>query len=61
MHLNEEYVGDGVYAYTDRAGQIWLWCDRDNARHEIALDRVTFQALLAYSKRVWAVSAGEPY
>jgi hypothetical protein len=53
-------LGDGVYAERDEAGQLWLRTERDGGVHEIALDPVTWRALIAYATRVWP-GAGRPW
>lgn len=47
--IEDRYLGDGVYASFDRY-QIWLKADRDGATHRLALDSVTFDALLKYQR-----------
>jgi hypothetical protein len=51
--MQPEYLGDGVYAHLDAAGQIWLRTERDNGWHELALDVDTFRALIRYARAVW--------
>jgi hypothetical protein len=53
MRQQRDYLGDGVYCHLDEAGQIWLRTERESGWHEIALDPVTFQALIEYAARVW--------
>jgi hypothetical protein len=59
---NPEYIGDGVYASHDRAGQIWLQTEREEGRVErIALEPSVFLSLCLYEKRLrekWAEEAG---
>lgn len=46
------YIGDGVYASFD-GYQIWLFTDREDLRHRIALEPGTFFSLLDYAKTFW--------
>lgn len=46
-----DYLGDGVYARFD--GQhIWLWTERLEGRHEIALEPAVFRALTGYARQI---------
>jgi hypothetical protein len=49
----QDYLGDGVIVGLDEANQIWLRTERADGWHEIALDPVTWQAPVAYVRRVW--------
>jgi len=51
--MEAEFLGDGVYAYLDAAGQIWLRTERESGWHEIALEPATWAALVKYVRRVW--------
>lgn len=48
---NETYLADGLYAGYD-GYQIWLWADRENGRHYVALDDTTVEAFEGYLKRL---------
>lgn len=50
-HVDEHYIGDGVYASHDTL-QIWLHAESVHGAQEIALDRATFTALVEYAKRI---------
>jgi hypothetical protein len=54
-----EYIGDGVYASVDHAGQIWLQTEREEGHIErIALDEGTFQSLINYERKLREAFAG---
>jgi hypothetical protein len=54
-----EYIGDGVYASVDNAGQIWLQTERITGHIEaIALDEGTFHSLIRYERRLREAFAG---
>jgi hypothetical protein len=56
-----EYLGDGVYVGFDRPmAQIWLWSDRENGRHWIALDAETLATLERYLAPLRAIGAHPP-
>jgi hypothetical protein len=48
--VDEEYIGDAVYASHD-SYQIWL-CTGDGNDQRIALDRGTYSALVRYATRI---------
>lgn len=48
--VEEEYIGDAVYASHD-SQQIWLRTG-DGNNQQIALDQPTYRALVEYAKRV---------
>ncbi len=48
---HEQYLGDGVYAWTD-GYQIWLKADRGQQEHLIALEPAVFAALIAYERAI---------
>jgi hypothetical protein len=48
--VDEEYLGDGVYASHDSL-QIWLSTGDDSDQH-IALDPGTYRALVEYAKHI---------
>jgi hypothetical protein len=52
MREREDYLGDGVFASLEH-DMIWLRTERETGWHEIALDPVTFRALIDYVARVW--------
>lgn len=52
MPEGDTYLGDGVYANFD-GYQIWLWTQRDEGKHRIAIDSGTYQALREYGAKIW--------
>jgi hypothetical protein len=48
----ESYIGDGVYVSFD-GWYVWLYTDRENGRHKIALEPAVFDKLLQFTKEVW--------
>lgn len=58
MSKNEEYLGDGVYVRHD-GYQIWLRTPRENGDHEIALEDVVYNRLVAYVTKLRARLASE--
>ena len=50
-HVDEQYIGDGVYASHDTL-QIWLHTDRLDGRQSIALDHATYNALVRYARGI---------
>jgi hypothetical protein len=54
-----EYIGDGVYASVDLAGQIWLQTEREEGHIErVALDEATFHCLIRYEQKLREAFAG---
>ena len=51
-----DYLGDGVHAALDEAGQIWLRTERENGWHEIAIEPAVWRNLVDYVARVWPAS-----
>jgi hypothetical protein len=49
------HLGDGCYAAFD-GYCVWLWAERENGWHRIALEPTLFQALLAYARQHWSIS-----
>lgn len=49
---DETYLHDGLYASFD-GYQIWLRAERDYQQHRVAIDPVTFGALLDFAAEVW--------
>jgi hypothetical protein len=47
-----EHLSDGCYASFD-SWQIWLWAERENGWHCVALEPYTFKCLVEYPARVW--------
>jgi hypothetical protein len=47
-----DYLGDGVYAALDEAGQIWLRTQRETGWHKIALEPQVWANLVDYVARV---------
>lgn len=59
MTVNEEYIGDGVYASFDGYG-ILLRAPRSEGDHYIEIEPATFVQLLAYMGKVWDMSKVMP-
>lgn len=49
--MNEEYLGDGLYASFD-GWSIWLRAPREDGNHRVALEPAVYVALLEYAKKV---------
>ena len=47
-----DYLGDGVHAALDEAGQIWS--QRESGWHEIALEPQVWANLVEYVGRAWS-------
>ena len=49
--VNEEYLGDGVYASWD-GGQVWLRTEREGGTHWIAIEPPVMNRLVEYQRRM---------
>jgi hypothetical protein len=46
------YLGDGAYvAHEPGIGYLWLWTQREDGVHSVALDHSAFAALVRYARR----------
>jgi hypothetical protein len=50
---NSTYLGDGAYVTVDVHGDWFIWTDRDNGRHWVAIDEHGQRSLLRlYAEKV---------
>ena len=56
--MNDEHLGDGVYASLDEGGQIWLAANHHENK-VIALEPEVLVRLIAYAERVGILKASK--
>jgi hypothetical protein len=51
LEANAIHLGDGAYAAFD-GFNFWVWADRENGRHAVALEPLAIEALNKFMRRL---------